>query len=97
SIINGFAFYAGTRGIESFSGPLNNLQIVNNDFRGSLNSEIFLNDNGTDITVSQNSLDGTSQTGGDLFHLDTDTFNGLYVTNNWIKNRTGGTGFFVDG
>lgn len=97
SKIDGFAFSGGVRAIESTSGPIDGVQILNNDFRGSTNSEVFLNDNGLNITVNQNSLDGTSQTGGDLFHLDTDNFNGFQFTNNWVKNRTGGTGFFVDG
>ncbi|HEY7091228.1 MAG TPA: hypothetical protein VH518_24240, partial [Tepidisphaeraceae bacterium] len=97
SVINGFAIFGATSGIVSTSGPLNNLQIRNNDFRGSTSSEVFLNDPGTDITVNQNSFDGTTQTGGDLFHLDTDGFNGFQLLDNWLKNRTGGTGFFVDG
>ena len=43
-------------------------------------------------------IDGSSKTGGGgLVHLDTDNFNGFYLTNNWIVNGATGTGFFVDG
>ena len=30
-------------------------------------------------------------------HLDTDTFNGFFFTNNWVLNGVTGPGFFVDG
>ncbi|MBI3424585.1 MAG: putative Ig domain-containing protein, partial [Acidobacteria bacterium] len=101
SIINGFTFSGGNRGIESTSGPLNNVQILNNRFVGFTGSGVFLNDPGTDITVSQNSIDGASKTGsGDLFHLDTDAFPGFWFTNNCINGKGAtdtSSGFFVDG
>ena len=98
SVIDGFTFSGGARGIESGSGPLNNIQILNNRVVGFTGNGIFLNDPGTDITVNQNSIDGSSKTGGGgLFHLDTDGFDGFQLTNNCISNGVTGTGFFVDG
>ncbi len=98
AVIDGFTFSGGIRSIESTSGPLNNLIIKNNRFIGFTGNAIFLNDNGTDITLDQNSVDGTSKAGaGDLIHLDTDGFNGFYLTNNCITNGPTATGFFVDG
>ena len=96
SVIDGFTFSGGTRQIESASGPIDNVQILNNIFTGFTGNGVFLNDNGIDITASQNSIDGTSQAGaGGIFHLDTDGFDGFNLTDNCIAN--GATGFFVDG
>jgi hypothetical protein len=98
STINGFTISGGARGIESATGPINNLSILNNRMVGFSGSGIFLNDNGTDINVDQNYVDGTSKiTSGDLVHLDTDGFNGFRLTNNCIQNGVTATGFFVDG
>ena len=59
---------------------------------------MFLNDNGLNITVDQNDIDGTAKIGGgDLFHLDQDNFDGLEFTNNRVVNGLTATGFFVDG
>jgi len=95
TVIDGFTFSGGTRQIESTSGPINNLQILNNRFVEFTGSGVFLNDNGVDITASQNSFDGTNQGGGGIFHLDQDNFDGFNLTDNCISNGT--TGFFVDG
>lgn len=99
--IDGFTMSGGSRGIESGSGPLHLLQILNNRVVAFTGNGIFLNDPGNDITVNQNVIDGGSKVGsGGLFHLDTDTFNGFYLTNNNIVGRgatDGSTGFFVDG
>ncbi|MEP7342572.1 MAG: right-handed parallel beta-helix repeat-containing protein, partial [Acidobacteriota bacterium] len=101
STIDGFTFSGGNRGIESTSGPINNVQILNNRFAGFTGNGVFLNDNGTDITVSQNSIDGASKVGsGDLFHLDTDSFPGFWFTSNCITGKGAtdlSSGFFVDG
>ena len=98
SIIDGFTFSGGVKGIESSSGPLNNLQIRNNRVVAFTGNGVFLNDNGVDITADKNVIDGSSKAGGGgLVHLDTDNFNGFYLTNNWIVNGVTGTGFFVDG
>ena len=101
SIIDGFSFTGGSRGIESISGPLDKLQILNNRIVSFTGSGIFLSDPGSDITISQNAVDGGSKVGGgDLVHLDPDTFNGFYLTNNCITNGAAvgnGTGFLVDG
>lgn len=101
AIINGFTFSGGSRGIESTSGPINNLQILNNRIIGFTGNGVFLNDNGIDITVSRNLIDGASKTGaGDLFHLDTDSFAGFHLINNCIVGKGAAdtsTGFFVDG
>ncbi|MEO6724794.1 MAG: right-handed parallel beta-helix repeat-containing protein, partial [Blastocatellia bacterium] len=101
AIINGFNFSGGTRQIESTSGPLNNLQIINNRFTGFTFNAVFLSDPGTDITVSRNAIDGASKTGsGGLFQLDTDIFDGFYFTVNCVFNGAmagAGTGFLVDG
>jgi hypothetical protein len=59
---------------------------------------VFLNDPGTDVTLNQNSIDGTTKTtSGDLIHLDTDAFPGFRATNNDVLNGATATGLFVDG
>jgi hypothetical protein len=99
AVIDGFTFSGGAIGIASSSGPINNLQLLNNRILGFTGNGIFLNDTGADITIHQNSVDGTSKTGGGgLVHLDTDLFNGFRLTNNCISNGfASATGFFVDG
>jgi hypothetical protein len=98
AVINGFTFSGGTRGIESATGSLNNLQLLDNRFVGFTNAGVFLNDSGIDITVDQNSIDGSSKVGaGDLFHLDTDGFAGFHFTNNCVFNGPTASCFFVDG
>jgi len=98
TVIDGFTIAGGVRGIESTSGPLDGLQLVNNRIDGFTNAGVFLNDSGLDITVHQNVVDGSSKTGGGgLVHLDTDNFDGFHLTNNQIVNGATGTGFFVDG
>lgn len=96
--IDGFSFLGGTRPIESSSGPITNLLIQNNHLEGFTSAGMFLNDTGIDITVRQNVVDGTSKTGGgDLIHLDTDSFTGFRLEDNIIRNGNTATGFFVDG
>jgi nitrous oxidase accessory protein NosD len=101
SVIDGFTFSGGTALAivrSTASAVNNNLQILNNRFSGFTGGAIFLDKPGTDITIDQNVLDGTSKTsGGGLMHLDTDTFNGFHLTNNDIINGVTGPGFFVDG
>jgi len=100
SIINGFTFVGGTGlgSIRSTSGPINDIQLLNNRIRGFTGNGVFLNDNGINITVNQNEIDGTNKVGGGgLFHLDTDNFDGFRFTNNCVGERDHGTGFFVDG
>ena len=107
SIIDGFTFLGGSftggsghsGAIESTSGPINGLQILNNRIREfTAGSGVFLNDNGINITVDQNDIDGMMKIGNaDLFHLDQDNFDGFQFTNNRVVNGTTGTGFFVDG
>jgi hypothetical protein len=99
SVINGFTFSGpATRAIESDTGPIDGLQIRNNRIREFTNNGVFLNDDGLNITVDQNEIDGTAKVGGGgLFHLDQDNFDGFWFTNNCVVNGTTGTGFFVDG
>jgi hypothetical protein len=98
SIIDGFTFSFGTRAIESTSGPLDGLQLLNNRVQGFTNAGVFLNNIGINITVDQNDIDGTAKIGGGgLVHLDTDNFDGFQFTNNRVVNGLTGTGFFVDG
>jgi hypothetical protein len=98
SIINGFTFLGGTRAIESTTGPINDLQLLNNRILGFTGNGVFLNDNGINIIVNQNDIDGTAKVGGGgLFHLDTDNFDGFQFTNNRVVNGITATGFFVDG
>jgi hypothetical protein len=97
TIVDGFSFIGATRGLESATGPINNVVIRNNHFAGFTSSGIFLNDPGVDVTVDQNNVDGSSKTGGDSVHLDTDLFNGFHLTRNCIVNAAAGSGFFVDG
>lgn len=95
SVIDGLTFDGGNRGIESTSGPIDNLVIRNNQFLNLTSSAVFLNDNGVDITVHQNMFDGASAGSGGVFHLDQDNFDGFHFTSNDVLN--GATGFFVDG
>ncbi|MGH9050108.1 MAG: right-handed parallel beta-helix repeat-containing protein [Acidimicrobiia bacterium] len=99
STIDGFSFASGGlggRGIESTSGPINGLSILNSLFTvGGGGSAIFLNDNGTDITVDQNSMNGAGVS-GTLMHLDQDNFDGFWFTNNDVLSANG-TGLFSDG
>lgn len=98
SIIDGFTFSGGSRAIQSDTGPIDNLQILNNRIRQFTNNGVFLDDNGLNITANQNEIDGSSKVGsGALFHLDQDNFDGFHFTNNCVANGTTGTGFFVDG
>ena len=102
SIIDGFTFGApllgGYRAIESTTGPINDLQLLNNRIQLFNNAGVFLNDNGINITVNQNDIDGTVKVGsGDLFHLDQDNFDGFWFTNNRVVNGATASGFFVDG
>ena len=107
SIIDGFTFLGGSftggsghsGAIESTSGPIDNLQLLNNRIRGfTAGSGVFLNDKGINITVNQNEIDGMMKIGNaDLFHLDQDNFDGFWFTNNRVVNGITGTGFFVDG
>jgi hypothetical protein len=98
STIDGFTFLGGSRGIESASGPIDGIQILNNRILGFTGNGVFLNDSGINITVDQNEIDGTAKVGGGaLFHLDTDNFDGLWFTNNNVGNGLTATGFFVDG
>lgn len=107
SIIDGFTFLGGAftgpsghnGAIESITGPIDSLQILNNRIRGFIaGSAVFLNDNGINITVDQNDIDGTTKLGNaDLFHLDQDNFDGFRFTNNRVVNGVTGNGFFVDG
>src|SRR4051794_7973919 len=98
STIDGFTFSGGGTAITSSSGPLDGLTIANSRFVGFTGSALFLNDPGSDVTVNQNAIDGTTKTtSGDLVHLDTDAFPGFQMTNNDVKNGATATGVFVDG
>jgi hypothetical protein len=98
SVIDGFTFLGGSRAVESASGPIDGIQILNNRILGFTGNGVFLNDSGINITVNQNDIDGTAKLGsGAIFHLDTDNFDGLWFTNNNVVNGSTGTGFFVDG
>jgi hypothetical protein len=98
STIDGFTFSTSYRAIESTSGPITDLGLLNNRVRDFTNAGVFLNDTGLNITANQNEIDGTMKVGGGgLFHLDTDNFDGFWFTNNCVVNGITGTGFFVDG
>jgi|GEM_PF-5771610 len=97
SVIDGFAFDGAGNAILSNGGPLDGLVIQNNHMAGASSSAVFLNDHGDDITVHQNSMDGSSMGSGGLFHLDQDTFDGFHFTSNWAVNQENGFGLFVDG
>lgn len=95
--IDGLTFSGGSRGIESTSGPIDGVFVLNSIFTGFTGQAIFLNDPGNDITVQQNSIDGSSSTGGGLMHLDQDAFDGFQFLDNDVLNGTNGTGLFSDG
>ncbi|MBI5470136.1 right-handed parallel beta-helix repeat-containing protein [Candidatus Kaiserbacteria bacterium] len=95
--VDGFTISGGAQSILSTSGPLDGLSILNNRIIGFTGNGMFLNDSGKDINIDKNEIDGISQTGsGDVVHLDTDSFAGLWFTNNNVVNGHA-TGFFVDG
>ncbi len=98
STIDGFTITGGAKSIESTTGPLNGLSILNNRLMGFTGGALFMNDPGTDVTIDQNAIDAASQTaGGGTMHFDTDAFPGLHVTNNTVMGYGVGTGLFVDG
>jgi hypothetical protein len=98
TVIDGFSLIGGLRGIESSTGPIDNVAILNNHIAGFTGSGIFLNDNGNDITIHQNNVNGASRVGGGAsVHLDTDLFRGFHLTSNCIANGGTGAGFFTDG
>jgi hypothetical protein len=101
SSLDGFSFLGGAKGVESDTGPINNVLIQNNHFASFTGNAIFLNDSGTDVTINQNSIDSTAKVGaGGIVHLDTDSFLGFHFTDNSIVSTAAmppGTGFFVDG
>ena len=96
--IDGFTFSGGTRSIESTTGTIDALRLLNNRMLGFTNAGVFLNNSGLNITVFQNVIDGSAKIGtGGLFHLDTDNFDGFHFRDNRVGPSTAGTGFFVDG
>jgi hypothetical protein len=96
--VDGFTFFGGNRGIDSDTGPIDRIELLNNRVRGFTGTGVFLDDNGINITAEQNEIDGTFKVGGGgLFHLDQDNFDGFRFLNNCVVNGTTGTGFFVDG
>jgi uncharacterized repeat protein (TIGR01451 family) len=96
--IDGLTFSGGTRGIESASGPIDDLTIVNDRFVSFTDAAIFLNDSGSDITIQFSSMDGSGKTGsGGIVHLDTDAFDGFQFLDNEVLNGADATGLFVDG
>ncbi len=97
TVIDGFTFQGESKQIESTSGPIDNLQLLNNRHVDFTASGVFLNDNGVDITVDQCFLDGTSSTSGGIFHLDQNNFDGFQMTDSCLVNAISGFGFFVDG
>jgi len=103
SIIDGFNLTGGANTIESNTGGIADLQILNNKINGFTSSGIFLDDSGTNITVGGNEVDADAKSGGGAsVHLDTDDFDGFWLTDNCIvytgpNTFATGTGFFVDG
>ncbi len=96
TVINGFSFFGGFRGIESTSGVIDGLQVLDSVFTGFTGHGLFLNNPGTDITLQYNEVDGSSQTsGGGIVHLDQDAFDGFWFLDNNVLN--GDTGLFSDG
>lgn len=95
TIINGFTFQGGDKQLQSSSGPIDNVQLLNNRHLEFTGSGVFLNDNGDDVTIDQCLIDGASAGSGGILHLDTDSFDGFYLLNSCLY---GGTyGFFADG
>jgi hypothetical protein len=100
--IDGFTFSGGPTGasgcIFNSTGPNNGMQIVNNRFVNYPAAAIWLNRSGLDVTIDKNLLDGGNISGsGQAIFLNTQSFNGLFVTNNSIVNNAGRYGLFVDG
>ncbi len=97
SVIDGFTFSGGgSKAVESTSGPITGIQVLNNKFVSFTGVAVFLNDNGEDIDFAQNEFDGSSATGTSL-HLDQDDFDGVHITDNDFVNNANVEGLFVDG
>jgi len=104
SIIDGLTFSGGTRTIESGSGPLDEIQLLNNRIEGFAESGVFLDHGGANFTASRNRVDGTGKTGaGGSWHLGDGDFDGFQFTDNCIVHDgppgtfAPGFGFFADG
>lgn len=104
SVIDGFTFSGGgntgTQGaIRSSTTPVDRVQILNNYMIGFKDAAIWLNRSGVDMTISQNVMDGALMTSGSqiIFLNGPQSFNGLNLTNNWIKNGGTRVGVFADG
>jgi hypothetical protein len=96
STIDGFTFAGSGQQLASTSGPIDRVVIENNRFVvASGGTGVFLNDSGVDVTIARNSFDGGGVS-STLLHLDTDGFNGIWITDNWVKSSAG-TGLFSDG
>ncbi|MBI3786549.1 MAG: hypothetical protein HY270_24430 [Deltaproteobacteria bacterium] len=100
--VDGFSFVGGsapTQGcVYTNTGPNNSMQIVNNRFSGYSTQAIWLARAGSDITIDRNVLDGSNiAAGSQAIFLSTNSYAGLYLTNNDIINNTNRYGLFVDG
>jgi hypothetical protein len=101
--IDGFSFVGGPTGatgvLFTSVGPNNNMRIANNLFSGYPAAAVWMNRGGSDITIEQNSMDGSliAGSGQAIFGNGPQSYAGLWITNNLIKNHPGRYGFFVDG
>lgn len=85
--VNGMAFSGGGIQLQTTSGQLDSVQLLNNRFEGFTGSGLVLIAGGDNMTIDRNSLDGTSQTGSDaIFSVGTATFRGLFIRANLIRN-----------
>ena len=89
STITGFHFFRRSRAIEFATGAIDDVRILNNRVYGFTNRGLFLNDNGINITIDQNDIDGSAKVGaGHLVYFDQDNFDGVWFTNNRVDQRT---------
>ncbi len=103
SIIDGFALIGnpgGTDGVISnlAAANLTNITIKNNYIKatGSTGAAIWMARSIVDLTLDKNEIIG-STAGTQVIFLSTNSYNGLFVTNNNILGSGGVYGIFVDG
>jgi DNA/RNA endonuclease G (NUC1) len=103
AVIDGFAFSAGGGGgtvgaIRSTSGPIDGVQLLNNHIAGFKDAAIWFNRGGIDVILFQNVMDGSGMIAGSqiVFLNSGQTWSGLRILRDWIKNGGTRAGLFVD-
>ena len=88
AIVDGFTFLDGTRGIETASGPLDGIALLNNHFEGQSGSNVRLAHDAVNATIAGNALLSGPSAEASL-HLGLEDFDGVHVLDN-LLDRDGG-------